>query len=134
MLECAYDQDHICSNPDGRCRGLCGRIHPLDRSRPGVEREPLDCAGVPGAQAAADRESAIRGIAITPLCFSGGLYSGVHAGIPLAVLNPLTMPGTASVCIAERETVEAAARFEWTDRVHVMPMCIQNRAFGVYEL
>ncbi|MFJ2837007.1 MULTISPECIES: hypothetical protein [Nocardia] len=95
---------------------------------------PLDCSGVPGAQAAADRESAQRGIAITPLCFSGGLYSGIHAGIPLAVLNPLTMPGTASVCVDERGTVEAAAKFEWTDRVHVMPMCIQNRAFGVYEL
>ncbi|WP_278262883.1 hypothetical protein [Nocardia sp. AG03] len=99
-----------------------------------TNENPLDCAGVPGAQAAADRESAARGIAITPLCFSGGLYSGIHAGIPLAVLNPLTMPGTASVCVDERGTVEAAARFEWTDRVHVMPMCIQNRAFGVYEL
>ncbi|GGK63868.1 hypothetical protein GCM10011591_40200 [Nocardia camponoti] len=95
---------------------------------------PLDCAGVPGAQAAADRESAHRGIAITPLCFSGGLYSDIHAGIPLAVFNPLTMPGTNSVCVAERETVEAAAKFEWTERVHVVPMCIQNRAFGVYEL
>ncbi|MFC4377016.1 hypothetical protein ACFO5K_23295 [Nocardia halotolerans] len=95
---------------------------------------PLDCSGVPGAHAAAEQESARRGIAITPLCFSGGLYSNIHAGIPLAVLNPLTMPGTATVCIAERETVEAAAKFEWTERVHVMPMCIQNRAFGVYEL
>ncbi|MFF0541892.1 hypothetical protein ACWEVD_29840 [Nocardia thailandica] len=95
---------------------------------------PLDCSGVPGAQAAADRESAARGIAITPLCFDGGLYSGIHAGIPLAVMNPLTLPGTVSVCVAERETVEAAARYEWTKQVHVMPMCIQNRAFGVYEL
>ncbi|MFE3545897.1 hypothetical protein ACFXK0_23300 [Nocardia sp. NPDC059177] len=99
-----------------------------------TNENPLDCAGVPGAQAAADRESAHRGIAITPLCFSGGLYSNIHAGIPLAVLNPLTMPGTDTVCMAERETVEAAAKFEWTDQVHVMPMCIQNRAFGVYEL
>ncbi|WP_236573546.1 hypothetical protein [Nocardia caishijiensis] len=99
-----------------------------------TNENPLDCAGVPGAQAAADRESARRGIAITPLCFSGGLYSGIHAGIPLPVLNPLTMPGTDTVCVAERETVEAAAKFEWTEQVHVMPMCIQHRAFGVYEL
>ncbi|MDO3649630.1 hypothetical protein [Nocardia mangyaensis] len=98
-----------------------------------LPENPLDCSGVPGAQAAADRESARHGIAITPLCFSGGLYSNIHAGIPLAVFNPLTLPGTVSVCMDERPAVEAAAKFNWT-RVDVMPMCIQNRAFGVYEM
>ncbi|BDU03924.1 hypothetical protein FMUBM48_01870 [Nocardia cyriacigeorgica] len=95
------------------------------------DANPLDCSGVPHAQGIADRHSGLRGVPVVPVCMNNKVY----IGIPLAVspLANITLPGTTTVCLVERETVEAAARFEWRRDQHVVPMCIANRAYGVYE-